>query len=187
MSVNKVILVGRLGKDPEVRYMTNGEAVTNFGVATSESWKGRDGQKQERTEWHNVTLYRKLAEIAGQYLKKGSQVYIEGKIQSRKYMGKDGIERTAYEIVGSEMKMLGGRSDASSSSYDDGMGAPYEDNSSQYSGASHSGSYGSGNQYASNAGSPAAPVRQEVPAAPSRSMNQPPKVEVDDLNDDIPF
>ena len=108
MSVNKAIILGRIGRDPEVRYMPNGEAVANFSVATSESWKGKDGQKQERTEWHNVTLYRKLAEIAGQYLKKGSQVYIEGKIQSRKYTGKDGIERTAYEIIGSEMKMLGG-------------------------------------------------------------------------------
>lgn len=185
MSVNKVILVGRLGRDPEVRYMTNGEAVTNLGVATSESWKGRDGQKQERTEWHNVTLYRKLAEIAGQYLKKGSQVYIEGKIQSRKYMGKDGIERTAYDIIGSEMKMLGGRSDASSS-YDDGMGASYDD-SNAYGGASNSGASGANNQYASNTGNQAAPARQEVPAAPSRSMSQPPKVEVDDLNDDIPF
>ena len=110
MSVNKVILLGRIGRDPEVRYMPNGEAVANFSLATSESWKGKDGQKQEKTEWHNVTLYRKLAEIAGQYLKKGSQVYIEGKIQSRKYTGKDGIERTAYEIIGSEMKMLGGNS-----------------------------------------------------------------------------
>ena len=108
MSVNKVILIGRIGRDPEVRYMPNGEAVANFSLATSESWKDKSGQKQERTEWHNVTLYRKLAEIAGQYLKKGSQVYIEGKIQSRKYTGKDGIERTAYEIIGSEMKMLGG-------------------------------------------------------------------------------
>ena len=108
MSVNKVILLGRIGRDPEVRYMPNGEAVANFSLATSENWKGKDGQKQERVEWHNVTLYRKLAEIAGQYLKKGSQVYIEGKIQSRKYTGKDGIERTAYEIIGSEMKMLGG-------------------------------------------------------------------------------
>ena len=77
MSVNKVILVGRLGRDPEVRYLPNGEAVANFGVATSEQWKDRNGERQERTEWHNVTLYRRLAEIAGQYLKKGSQVYIE--------------------------------------------------------------------------------------------------------------
>lgn len=109
--LNKVILIGRLGKDPEVRYMPNGEAVCNFSVATSESWKDSNGQKQERSEWHNVTMYRKLAEIAGKYLTKGSQVYLEGKIQSRKYQGKDGIERTAYEIIANEMKMLGGGSD----------------------------------------------------------------------------
>ena len=106
--LNKVILIGRLGRDPETRYMPNGEAVCNFSVATSESWKDSNGQKQERSEWHNVTMYRKLAEIAGQYLKKGSQVYLEGRIQSRKYQGKDGIERTAYDIIVNEMKMLGG-------------------------------------------------------------------------------
>ena len=112
MSLNKVILIGRLGRDPEVRYMPNGEAVCNFSIATSETWNDRNGQRVERTEWHNITMYRKLAEIAGQYLKKGSQVYLEGKIQSRKYQGKDGIERTAYEIIGSEMKMLGGGNDS---------------------------------------------------------------------------
>ena len=112
MSLNKVILIGNLGRDPEVRYMPNGEAVCNFSIATSETWNDRQsGQRQERTEWHNITMYRRLAEIAGQYLKKGSQVYIEGRIQSRKYTGKDGIERTAYEIIGSEMKMLGGGND----------------------------------------------------------------------------
>lgn len=110
--LNKVILIGRLGRDPEVRYMPNGEAVCNFSVATSESWKDSNGQKQERSEWHNVTMYRKLAEIAGKYLTKGSQVYLEGKIQSRKYQGKDGIERTAYEIIANEMKMLGGGNDS---------------------------------------------------------------------------
>ena len=109
--LNKVILIGRLGRDPETRYMPNGDAVCNFSIATSESWKDQSGQKKERTEWHAITLYRKLAEIAAQYLKKGSLVYLEGKIQSRKYTGKDGIERTAYEIVCSEMKMLGGRAE----------------------------------------------------------------------------
>lgn len=108
MSLNKVLLIGRLGQAPIVRYMPNGEAVCNFSIATDESWKDQQGQKQTRTEWHAVTLYRRLAEIAGQYLKKGSQVYLEGKIQSRKYTGKDGIERTAYEIICHEMKMLGG-------------------------------------------------------------------------------
>ena len=109
--LNKVILIGRLGRDPECRYLPNGDAVCNFSVATSESWKDQSGQKKERTEWHNITLYRKLAEIAAQYLKKGSQVYIEGRIQSRKYTGKDGIERTAFEIIASEMKMLGGKAE----------------------------------------------------------------------------
>ena len=114
MSVNKAILIGRLGRDPEVRYMPNGEAVCNFSIATSETWKDQHGQKQERTEWHAITIYRRLAEVAGQYLKKGSLVYIEGRIQSRKYTGKDGIERTAYEIIGNEMKMLGGKAEGSS-------------------------------------------------------------------------
>lgn len=106
--LNKVILIGRLGQEPTIRYMPNGEAVCNFSVATSEAWNDRNGQRVERTEWHNITMYRRLAEIAGQYLKKGSQVYLEGKIQSRKYEGKDGIERTAYDIIANEMKMLGG-------------------------------------------------------------------------------
>ncbi|WP_154103518.1 single-stranded DNA-binding protein [Eikenella corrodens] len=109
--LNKVILIGRLGRDPECRYLPNGDAVCNFSIATSESWKDQSGQKKERTEWHNITMYRKLAEIAAQYLKKGSQVYIEGRIQSRKYTGKDGIERTAYDIIASEMKMLGGKAE----------------------------------------------------------------------------
>lgn len=112
MSLNKVILIGRLGRDPETRYMPNGDAVCNFSIATSENWKDQSGQKKERTEWHNITMYRKLAEIAAQYLKKGSLVYFEGKIQSRKYTGKDGVERTAYEIIGNEMKMLGGGNDS---------------------------------------------------------------------------
>ena len=111
MSLNKVILIGRLGKDPETRCMPNGEGVCNFSVATSEAWNDRNGQRQERTEWHNITMYRRLAEIAGQYLKKGSQVYLEGKIQSRKYQDKNGVERTAYDIIVNEMKMLGGGSD----------------------------------------------------------------------------
>ena len=106
--LNKVNLIGRLGRDPECRYMPNGDAVCNFSLATSESWKDQSGQKKERTEWHNVIMYRHLAEIAGQYLKKGSQVYLEGKIQSRKYTDKNGVERTVYEIVCHEMKMLGG-------------------------------------------------------------------------------
>lgn len=106
--LNKVFLIGRLTKDPEVHYLNNGDALCNFGLATSEKWKTKTGESVEKTEFHNITMYRRLAEIAGQYLKKGSQVYLEGKIQSRKYQGKDGIERTAYDIIVNEMKMLGG-------------------------------------------------------------------------------
>ena len=110
--LNKVILIGRLGRDPETRFMPNGEAVCNFSVATSEKYTDKNGQRQEATEWHNVTMYRKLAEIAGQYLKQGSQVYIEGKIKSRKDTDKNGVERTAYDIIANELKMLGGNSQA---------------------------------------------------------------------------
>lgn len=127
--LNKVILIGRLGRDPEVRYMPNGEAVCNFSVATSEKYTDKNGQRQESTEWHNVTMYRKLAEIAGKYLTKGSQVYLEGKIQSRKYQGKDGIERTAYDIIVNEMKMLGGNSQATQEQpkYPQATAVPVED------------------------------------------------------------
>ena len=118
MSLNKVILIGRLGRDPEVRYMPDGNAVANFSLATSEKWKDKSGQQQEHTEWHHITMYRRLAEIARQYLKKGGLVYIEGKIQSRKYTGKDGIERTAYEIIANEMKMLGGKNESGAAQSD---------------------------------------------------------------------
>lgn len=110
MSVNRVILVGNLGRDPETRYTQSGDAVCTFSIATSESWRDKNtGQRAERTEWHSIVLYKKLAEIAQQYLAKGKTVYIEGRIQSRKYTGKDGVERTAYEIVGDSMQMLSGR------------------------------------------------------------------------------
>lgn len=116
-SVNKVILVGNLGKDPEVRYMTNGDAVANVTIATSDSWKDKaTGEKKESTEWHRVVFYRKLAEIVAQYLKKGSQVYIEGRIRTRKWQDKEGQERYTTEIEAEEMKMLGSRQNAASSS-----------------------------------------------------------------------
>jgi single-strand DNA-binding protein len=109
MSVNKVILIGRLGKDPETRYMTSGEAVTNATLATSENWKDKSGEKQEKTG-HNLVFYRRLAEIAGEYLKKGSQVYVEGKLQTRKWQTKEGQDRYTTEIVVNEMTMLGAKS-----------------------------------------------------------------------------
>lgn len=108
--VNKVILVGNLGKDPETRYMPNGKAVTNFSIATSESWKDKQtGEQREQTEWHNIVMYDRLAEIAAEYLKKGSQVYIEGKLRTRKWQDKEGQDRYSTEIVADRMQLLGGR------------------------------------------------------------------------------
>ena len=107
--VNKVILVGNLGNDPEVRYMPNGNAVANLSLATSESWKDQQGQVQERTEWHRLTMYRRLAEIAGEYLKKGSQIYVEGKLQTRKWQDQQGQDKYTTEIIVDQMQMLGGR------------------------------------------------------------------------------
>ena len=107
MSVNKVILVGNLGKDPELRYTPSGTAVANFSLATSETYKDRDGQRQTKTEWHNVVAWRQLAEICGKYLHKGKQVYIEGKLTTRKWQGRDGTDRYTTEIVADTMQMLG--------------------------------------------------------------------------------
>ncbi len=120
-SVNKVILVGNLGRDPEVRFMPNGEAVCNFSIATTENWKDKSGVKQEKTEWHNIVMYRKLAEIAGEYLKKGRPVYVEGRLQTRKWE-KDGVTRYSTEIVADSMQMLGGKdSGGSNANYDGGI------------------------------------------------------------------
>jgi single-strand DNA-binding protein len=119
-SVNKVILVGNLGKDPEVRFMPNGEAVCNFSIATTDSWKDKSGAKQERTEWHNIVMYRKLAEIAGEYLKKGRPVYVEGRLQTRKWQTKEGQDRYTTEIIADQMQMLGGRDGAGSNASNDG-------------------------------------------------------------------
>ena len=108
-SVNRVILVGNLGKDPELRYMPDGAAVTGVSIATTESWKGKSGEKQEKTEWHRVSFFGRLAETANQYLRKGSQVYIEGRIQTRKWQDKEGQDRYTTEIVADRMQMLSGR------------------------------------------------------------------------------
>lgn len=107
--VNKVILLGHLGRDPEMRYMPDGTAVATLSIATSESYKDREGNKQERTEWHKVALFGKAAEIAGEYLRKGSQAYIEGRLRTRKWTDKDGQDRYTTEIVGDRMQMIGGR------------------------------------------------------------------------------
>ena len=112
-SVNKVILVGNLGADPETRYQPSGDAITNIRVATTDRWKDKaSGEMKEATEWHRVAFFGRLAEIAGEYLKKGSQVYIEGRIRTRKYQDKDGVERYSTEIIGDRMQMLGSRAGA---------------------------------------------------------------------------
>ena len=114
-SVNKVILVGNLGRDPEVRYLPDGAAIANVSVATTDVWKDKGGEKQERTEWHRVAFFGKLAEIAGEYLKKGSQIYVEGRLQTRKWQDKEGHEKYSTEIVAERMQMLGSRA---------GLGSP---------------------------------------------------------------
>lgn len=112
--VNKAILIGNLCSDPTTRYLSNGDAVTNVTIATSETWKGKDGEKHEKTEFHRVTFYRKLAEIAGEYLKKGNLVYVEGKLQTEKWT-KDGVDRYTTQVIANEMRMLGGKKDSSES------------------------------------------------------------------------
>ena len=112
MSINKAIIIGFCGRDPEIRYMPNGDQITNISVATTESWIDKStGEKKELTEWHRITFYRKLAEIAGQYLKKGAQVYVEGRLKTRKYTDKNGIERYQTEIIADQMQMLGQKHD----------------------------------------------------------------------------
>lgn len=108
--INKVILIGNLGQDPEVKYMPSGGAVCNITVATTESWTDKDsGEKQERTEWHRVVMFRRLAEVAGEYLRKGSKVYIEGRLQTRKWQGQDGQDRYTTEVIANDMQMLDSR------------------------------------------------------------------------------
>jgi single-strand DNA-binding protein len=108
-SVNKVILIGNLGNDPEMRYMNDGTAVATLSIATTDTWKDKNGEKQEKTEWHRVVIYRKLAEIAGEYLRKGRPVYIEGRLKTDKWTDKQGVERYTTRIVATEMKMLGSK------------------------------------------------------------------------------
>src|SRR5712664_590031 len=124
MSVNKVILVGRLGRDPETRYTGGGQAVANFSMATDESYKDKNGERQKRTEWHKIVVWGKQAEIAQQYLKKGSLIFIEGRIQSREWQDKEGQKRTSFEIVATNFRMLGGRVDGMAAGASAGGGAP---------------------------------------------------------------
>ena len=164
-SVNKVILVGHLGQDPETRYMPDGGAFTNISVATSSTWKDKSGEKQEVTEWHRVKFSGKLAEVAGEYLKKGSQVYVEGKLKTRKWQDKEGNDKYTTEVVADEMHMLGSRQ---------GMG----------------GDGGGGGDYARSSGSGSG----GAPSGPSSGSAAKPSggpkggaTKFDDMDDDIPF
>jgi len=170
--VNKVILIGNLGADPETRFMPSGGAVTNVRLATSETWKDKQsGQMQERTEWHRVVFFNKLGEIAGEYLKKGSKVYIEGSIRTRKWQGQDGQDRYTTEIVANEMQMLDGRGDGGG-----GQGGGYASQGNQGGYQNQNENYGGGN------------------AAPQQNQNPGPNQNqggfsgpADDFDDDIPF
>ena len=126
MSVNRVILVGRLGKDPETRYTSGGQAVCHFSMATDETYKDRAGERQKRTEWHRIVVWAKQAEIAHQYLHKGSLIYLEGRIQTRQWDDREGQKRTTFEIVATNFRMLGGRGDASAAAAGAGGGAEAE-------------------------------------------------------------
>ena len=154
-----MILLGNLGRDPETRYTTGGDAVTNLNIATSEQWKDKSGEKQERTEWHRVVLFGRQAEIAGEYLKKGRSVYIEGRLQTRKYTDKDGVEKYSTEIVADRMQLLGGREGGGTG------GADVE-----FAGATSS----------------AGPSRRE-PAAGGGKGGGGAKKNTEDFDDDIPF
>ena len=156
-SVNKVILVGNLGRDPEMRYLPSGEAVANLAVATTDKYKDKSGQMVEATEWHRVSFFGRTAEVCGQYLKKGGQVYIEGSIRTRKYTDKEGIEKYATEIRGDRMQMLGGRSGGGMADMDDGG---YDQS--------------------------APPQRSQPSKAPAASQ-RPASSGFDDMDDDIPF
>ena len=165
-SVNKVILVGNLGRDPEMRYLPSGDPVANITIATSSKYKSKTGEMVEETEWHRVTFFGKLAEIVGQYLKKGRPVYVEGRIKTRKYTDKDGVEKYATDIIANEMQLLGGR---------EGMGEPSHDDE-----GSGGGGYARQAPPQQRSAAPAAAPRQ----APAQAR---PASGFDDMDDDIPF
>ena len=168
-SVNKVILVGNLGRDPEIRYLPSGGPVANITIATSSKYKSKTGEMVEETEWHRISFFGKLAEIVGQYLKKGRSVYVEGRLKTRKYTDKDGVEKYATDIIANEMQMLGGR---------EGMGEPSGDDG---------GGYESAPRRAPAAAPRAAPPRA-APAPAARQAPAPrPASGFDDMDDDIPF
>jgi single-strand DNA-binding protein len=181
-SVNKVIIVGNLGKDPEVRTFPSGDQVANVSVATTDKWKDKQsGEMREATEWHRIVFNGRLAEIAGQYLRKGSQVYVEGSLRTRKWTDKDGVERYSTEIRADNMQMLGNKQ----RSQDDGYGEP-----SGYGGQSQGGGYSRNapaQQPSGRNGYADARGRSQPPAQPQRQQAPRSSTGFDDLDDDIPF
>ncbi len=166
-SVNKVILIGNLGRDPEVRYTPNGSAVCNVSLATTRNWKSKEsGERQEETEWHRVVFFDRLAEIAGEYLKKGRSVYVEGRLKTRKWTDKDGVEKYTTEIFADQMQLLGGR---------EGMGG----------GAEERGGYEGGGDDAPAPRRSAPPARSSAAPAPKPAPKS--STGFDDMDDDIPF
>lgn len=188
--INKVILIGNVGQDPEVKYMPSGGAVTNVSIATSETWKDKNtGQNQERTEWHRVVFFNRLGEIAGEYLKKGSKVYIEGSLRTRKWQGQDGSDRYTTEIVANEMQMLDGRGENAGGYNQDTGFAPQ--------GGGFNQGYSQPQPQAANFSQPQGGFGQAAPQprAPQPQASQPPAYNqapqqpagFDSFDDDIPF
>jgi single-strand DNA-binding protein len=173
-SINKVILIGNLGRDPEVRYTPNGAAICNVTIATSRNWKDKNsGEKMEETEWHRVVFFDRLAEIAGEYLKKGRPVYVEGRLKTRKWTDKDGVEKYTTEIMADNMQLLGGREGGGG---DEGGGG--------------GGSYSRGSQGGGDTGGGAPRQERSAPAArpaPSKPAATKSSTGFDDMDDDIPF
>ena len=180
-SVNKVIIIGNLGRDPEIRYMPSGDAVANITVATTDKWKDKQsGETREATEWHRISFFGRQAEVVGQYLKKGSQVYVEGSLRTRKWTDQSGQEKYSTEIRADSMQMLGGRQGgggggASSQAGPDDGGGGYDDG------------YGSQAPAPARRPAPSAAARPPAPAAPRPAPAAKPASGFDDMDDDIPF
>jgi single-strand DNA-binding protein len=176
-SINKVILIGNLGRDPEVRYTPNGAAICNITVATSRNWKDKNsGEKMEETEWHRVVFFDRLAEIAAEYLKKGRSVYVEGRLKTRKWTDKDGIEKYTTEIMGDSMQLLGSREGGGGGGGDEGGGGGYSRGSQ--------GGGGNGGGDRSERGERSAPASRPAASKPAASKSS---TGFDDMDDDIPF
>jgi single-strand DNA-binding protein len=180
-SVNKVILIGNLGRDPEVRYTPSGSAVCNVGIATTRNWKNKDsGERQEETEWHRVVFFDRLAEIAGEYLKKGRPVYVEGRLRTRKWTDKDGVEKYTTEVYAEQMQLLGGREDGGGGS--GGGGAAAGSNRTE-----DHGNYGEPEAARAEAPRRAAPPPRAPAPAPAARPAPKSSTGFDDMDDDIPF